>query len=228
MNNATNITEVAYNRTADAEGAMKFTVSVVMVYGGAVFGVLILGFFRGLSKNHDEEDSQVNSFLRDIEKTRVQCSRERELDAVYKTLQHLGIEWKTRDNRNTEGALGRGLANMMALPMVLSRGNKSGRVKKSRRSSWNRLKIIPRAFSRYRSSNSDPGIRVESRRNSKMEDRGLIDLGEKGENKPAHSKGEDNTTTGVKVNIDAINESAEQSDCGSFQSTSSYLVSFDV
>jgi hypothetical protein len=226
MSNATNLTEVAYNRTADAEGAMKFTVSVVMVYGGAVFGVLILGFFRGLSKNHDEEDRQVNSFLRDIEKTRVRCSRERDLDAVYKTLQHLDIDWKSKDNRNTEGALGRGLAKMIALPVVLSRKNKPGRVKKSPRSSWNRLNIIPRAFSRFRSSNSDPGVRVEFSQGCKTEDGVLVNLQEEREDAPTQC--DVDITSGTSLDMDAISESPEQSESGSFQSTSSYLVSFDV
>lgn len=35
---------------------MEFMVFVVMVYGGVVFGVLILGFFCGFFNNYDEED----------------------------------------------------------------------------------------------------------------------------------------------------------------------------
>lgn len=221
MENVTNTTRNVYDRHADAQGAMEFTVSVVMVYGGAVFGVLILGFFRGLSNNHDDEDKQVNYFLRDIEKTRRKLTKERDLSAVYKTLEGMDVEWKSFNNRDTGSALGRGLANMMALPVMLSRENEANMVRKKRRPPLKRLKSLPRVFTRLKSSRSqsDPYLERGLRFNSQIEERVLM---ENDENIEDTRDGD--TSTEIRIGMTAMGDCTEESDCGSFQSTFSYLV----
>lgn len=222
MENVTNTTQNVYDRHADAQGAMEFTVSVVMVYGGAVFGVLILGFFRGLSNNHDEEDKQVDYFLRDIEKTRRKFTKERDLSAVYKTLESMDVEWKSLNNRDTGSALGRGLANMMALPVMLSRESEANTVRKTRRPPLKRLKSLPRVFARLKSTRSqsetylDRGLRF----NSQLEERVLMDNDEKIED----IRDSIEMSTEIRIDINTMGDCTEESDSGSFQSTFSYLV----
>lgn len=221
MENVTNTTQNVYDRHADAQGAMEFTVSVVMVYGGAVFGVLILGFFRGLSNNHDDEDKQVNYFLRDIEKTRRRFTKERDLSAVYKTLESMDVEWKSLNNRDTGSALGRGLANMMALPVMLSRESEANTVRKTRRPPLKRLKSLPRVFTRLKSSRSQSDPYLERERfNSQIEERVLMDTDEKIDD----IRDSSDTSTEIRIDIITMGEGTEESDCGSFQSTFSYLV----
>ena len=215
MANVTNTTQSAYDRAADADGAMKFTITVVMVYGGAVFGVLILGFFRGLSKNHDDEDKQVNYFLRDIDKTRRQFAKQRDLSAVYQKLEHTDVEWKSR-NRDTENALGRGLANMMVLPVMLSRERDDNVNRKSKWPSLKRLRNLrmPRVFSRQKSSQSDICVNTEPQ-GIQIEEGSLVDSDEKS----------NDTSPCINVEIKTISENMDESDCGSFQSSFSYLSS---
>lgn len=54
----------------DAEGALKFTVAVVVVYGVAVMGVFIMGYFGRKRRYNAELDQQANNFLRNLEQAR--------------------------------------------------------------------------------------------------------------------------------------------------------------
>lgn len=66
----------------DAEGALKFTVAVVLVYGVAVMGVFVLGYFGRKRRNNAELDQQANNFLRNLEQVRYKLEKDKQVGNV--------------------------------------------------------------------------------------------------------------------------------------------------
>lgn len=66
----------------DAEGALKFTVAVVVVYGVAVMGVFVMGYFGRKRRNNADLDQQANNFLRNLEQVRNKIEKENEISKV--------------------------------------------------------------------------------------------------------------------------------------------------
>lgn len=66
----------------DAEGALKFTVAVVVVYGVAVMGVFVMGYFGRIRRYNAELDQQANNFLRNLEQARTRIEKEKQVGNV--------------------------------------------------------------------------------------------------------------------------------------------------
>lgn len=66
----------------DAEGALKFTVAVVVVYGVAVMGVFVMGYFGRIRRYNAELDQQANNFLRNLEQARNRIEKEKQVGKV--------------------------------------------------------------------------------------------------------------------------------------------------
>ena len=103
---------------ADAEGAMKFTVAVIMVYGMAVMGVLALEFFRKKQRTQSVDDEAVE-FVKGYDSVRRSIDRKARVGAVSCLLQSIHNGPASKPGPNTKGTVNMfGNFEFLTLPMT--------------------------------------------------------------------------------------------------------------
>ena len=123
--NITSATDVATksNTTSsdvdvDAEGAMKFTVAVIMVYGMAVMGVLALEFFRKKQRTQSADDEAVE-FVKGYDSVRRTIDRKARVGAVSCLLQSIHNGPSSKPGPNAKGTVNMfGNFEFLTLPMT--------------------------------------------------------------------------------------------------------------
>ncbi|XP_062596332.1 uncharacterized protein LOC134257755 [Saccostrea cucullata] len=90
---------VSTNSPYDAEGALKFTVAVVAVYGVAVLGVFVLGYFGRKRHGNNDLDQQASSFLVNLEKVRNKLEKERQIGNVKSLLRSYSMSMDSVTDR---------------------------------------------------------------------------------------------------------------------------------
>ncbi|KAK3089090.1 hypothetical protein FSP39_000653 [Pinctada imbricata] len=109
----------------DGEGAMKFTIAVVMVYGVAVMGVFIMGYYGRRRHETHEMDRQASTFLKNIDQIRFRMKKEKQVDHTSDVLRRTsfgGFNYKERNSLKGLNDLGRNMAKYMALPIFMAQG----------------------------------------------------------------------------------------------------------
>ena len=102
----------------DAEGAMKFTVAVIMVYGMAVMGVLALEFFRKKQRTQSVDDEAVE-FVKGYDSVRRSIDRKARVGAVSCLLQSIHNGPASKPGPNTKGTVNMfGNFEFLTLPMT--------------------------------------------------------------------------------------------------------------
>ena len=110
----------------DGVGAMKFTVAVVLVYGVAVIGVFVMGYFGRRRKGENEEmDRQANVFLKSFDHVRTQLQKEKQVGSVTNVLRRIStyeVDVRHVPVKEDSGLsrLGKDMFPYMALPMLVS------------------------------------------------------------------------------------------------------------
>jgi len=84
----TNISNSEADMTSsyDGKGAMVYIVTVIIVYGFAVIGVFIFGFFRKRKIDHFEVDRQAMLFFKDLPRVRNQIEKEKRKENIGRLL----------------------------------------------------------------------------------------------------------------------------------------------
>lgn len=93
----------------DAEGALKFTVAVVVVYGVAVMGVFIMGYFGRKRRYNAELDQQANNFLRNLEQARTRIEKEKQVGKVRSFIRSYGRSVSTDGSSDVRTSVGTSL-----------------------------------------------------------------------------------------------------------------------
>ena len=110
----------------DAEGAMKFTVAVIMVYGMAVMGVLALEFFRKKQRTQSVDDEAVE-FVKGYDSVRRSIDRKARVGAVSCLLQSIHNGPASKPGPNTKGTVNM-FGNFEFLNFPMTSGNDKTKV----------------------------------------------------------------------------------------------------
>ena len=103
-------------RDDEHDGAMKFTIAVVLVYGIAAIGVLALGFFSRRKRHKEMIDKEAGKFVKTFDTIKQNVEKKRRVSAVTSLLQSLHSA-PTDLNSNAPDRLFRNLA-FLALPLT--------------------------------------------------------------------------------------------------------------
>ena len=80
-------TSTTSEKTSEDDGALKFTVAVVMVYGIAAMGVLALGFFSRRKRHKELMDKEAGKFVKNFDNVKSSFEKKRRVGAVTSLLQ---------------------------------------------------------------------------------------------------------------------------------------------
>lgn len=94
-------TSAMYTERNVDSGAVWFSAAVVLVYGVAVIGVLVMSFIKHRNTNHQEVDEQATTFLKQIEQVRTEMEMSAKVMVVVERLEHLKHDRDFPDNRKT-------------------------------------------------------------------------------------------------------------------------------
>lgn len=115
-----NLTAKEVNTTSPKEedeyddGAMKFTIAVVMVYGIAAMGVLALGFFSSRKRNHDLIDKETGKFVKQFDEVKFTFDKKARVGAVTALLQSVhGAQGNEHKRQNAVSSLA-----LLTLPLT--------------------------------------------------------------------------------------------------------------
>ncbi|CAC5404166.1 unnamed protein product [Mytilus coruscus] len=117
--NVTNST-VPEIKPYDAEGAMKFTVAVVMVYGVAVIGVFAVSYASRRKPVNYDVDRQARYFVKNMDDVRTNLERKNRLISINMLLKNIhggSVQPKTKQKSIQEGIL-----SYVAFPVMVVSG----------------------------------------------------------------------------------------------------------
>lgn len=102
----------------DAEGALKFTVAVVMVYGVAVMGVFAFSYASRRKPQNYDVDKQARSYMKNLDDVRHKLERKNRLHSINLLLKNIhGDEPQYKEKLIQEGIL-----SCVAFPVMVASG----------------------------------------------------------------------------------------------------------
>ncbi|XP_063426359.1 uncharacterized protein LOC134710095 [Mytilus trossulus] len=113
----------------DAEGAMKFTVAVVMVYGVAVIGVFAVSYASRRKPMNYDVDRQARYFIKNMDDVRANLERKNRLLSINMLLKNIhggSVEPNTKQKSIQEGIL-----SYVAFPVMVVSGGATKNSKES-------------------------------------------------------------------------------------------------
>lgn len=138
LNNTIGCNGTANNQTAlarnyDAEGALKFTVAVVMVYGVAVIGVFAVSYVSRRKPQNFDVDKQARTYVKTLDNVRLKLERNNRLHSINSLLKniHGGNELQVPKTKSIHD----GILSYVAFPVMVASGDPpkslTGSVKRS-------------------------------------------------------------------------------------------------
>lgn len=130
LNTTFGCNRTAYNHTAirtgyDAEGALKFTVAVVMVYGVAVIGVFAVSYVSRRKPQNFDVDKQARTYVKTLDNVRLKLERNNRLHSINSLLKniHGGTEMRIQKPKSIQD----GILSYVAFPVMVASGDTSKR-----------------------------------------------------------------------------------------------------
>jgi hypothetical protein len=124
----------------DAEGALKFTVAVVMVYGVAVMGVFAVSYASRRKPQNYDVDKQARSYVKNMDDVRHKLERKNRLHSINLLLKNIhGDEPQSKEKFIQEGIL-----SCVAFPVMVASGGEQQKANSNDRTNATcSVKVIP-------------------------------------------------------------------------------------
>lgn len=107
-------------REYDAEGALKFTVAVVMVYGVAVMGVFAVSYVSRRKPQNYDVDKQARSYVKNMDNVRRKLERNHRLNSINVLLKN--IHGENNFPKSKEKFIEQGVLSLAAFPVMVASG----------------------------------------------------------------------------------------------------------